>query len=147
MYHYTECGLQNIYLKNGYEVHETPYGKGVSIHDADGLDRAIAKNLVFNKPYLTGAEVRFLRVYLDMPQVMLAEILGVGETSVRGWENHRTKITKPAERLLRTLVYEQIHGDGKVRDLIDRITKMNRKSYHKKLEMEEGSGGWEAAAA
>ena len=32
-YHYTACGLDNIYLFNGYELHQTEDGDGVSIRD------------------------------------------------------------------------------------------------------------------
>ena len=39
MIHYTSCGLQNIWLKNGYEVIETAYGKATSIHDVEGLHK------------------------------------------------------------------------------------------------------------
>jgi hypothetical protein len=39
MYHYTESGLDNVWLANGYTVIETPYGKGVSVRDADGSCR------------------------------------------------------------------------------------------------------------
>ena len=30
MYHYRECGLRNVWLANGFEQHETPYGPGVA---------------------------------------------------------------------------------------------------------------------
>ena len=90
MYHYTGCGLRNIWLKNGYEHWNTPYGKGVAIADLEGLHRAIGLALVQHKPRLSGAEVRFLRSELDFSQSDLAKVLGVGETSVRGWEKHRT---------------------------------------------------------
>ena len=42
-YHYTGCGLDNIYLANGFERKVTPYGEGVSIADADGLHEAIGR--------------------------------------------------------------------------------------------------------
>ena len=38
MYHYQGCGLPNVFLQNGYELVETPYGQGVTIHDLDFLD-------------------------------------------------------------------------------------------------------------
>jgi len=59
-YRYTESGLTNVWLANGYTVRKTKYGDGVSIHDMDGLHRALARALS-NKPRLTGTEVRFLR--------------------------------------------------------------------------------------
>ncbi|MFK5985204.1 MAG: DUF559 domain-containing protein [Pseudomonadota bacterium] len=37
MYHYSSCGLQNIWLKNSYAEHDTNYGKGISIHNVRRL--------------------------------------------------------------------------------------------------------------
>ena len=39
MYHYTESGLPNIWLVNGFVVKRTSYGKTVSIRDLEGLHR------------------------------------------------------------------------------------------------------------
>ena len=30
MYHYTDGGLRNVWLANGYEIKKTPYGEGVA---------------------------------------------------------------------------------------------------------------------
>ena len=67
MYHYTECGLPDVTLKNGYEVKETSYGEAVSIHNLEGLHRAIGMHLATETPALTGNEIRFLRKELDLP--------------------------------------------------------------------------------
>src|ERR1700738_5263066 len=77
MYHYRECGLPNVYLVNGYRETETPYGRGVSIEDVEGLHMAIAQALVEEKPSLTGPEVRFIRKLLELTQTQLAQLLGV----------------------------------------------------------------------
>lgn len=146
MYHYTGCGLRNVWLRNGYTVRETPYGESVAIHNAEGLHNAIGLHLVNDKPRLSASEVRFLRKELDMSQSDLARILGVGETSVRNWENNRGQITKPAERMIRVLYREHVCGDGHVRALIDRISQLNRDIYRKRLELEETEDGWLTAA-
>ena len=146
MLHYTSCGLQNIWLKNGYEVMETDYGKATSIHDIDGLQAAIGMLLVENKPRLSGAEVRFLRKELDLSQVNMAQLLGVSEISVRGWENHRTKITKPADKLLRILFIEHANGNKEIKAFFERLSQLNRDEYSKKIELEETGLGWKQAA-
>lgn len=146
MYHYTSCGLRNIWLHNGYAVKETSYGQGVAIHNVDGLHKAIGLNLVLNKPQLSGAEIRFLRKELDMPQSHLAALLGVSENSVRGWEKHRVKITKPAERLLRMLYQEYTTGNSSVRGLIERLGQFNRDIYSNGMRLEETESGWTTAA-
>lgn len=146
MYHYTDCGLRNVWLKNGYKNWETPYGKGTSISDLDGLHKAIGLHIVRYKHRLSGAEIRFLRGELDLSQRDLASILGVSENSVRAWENSRSRITRPAERLLRALYKEHVSGDGTVRDLIERISQINRDIHLDKLELENTNGQWREAA-
>ena len=147
MLHYTGCGLRNVWLRNGFTVRETPYGKAVAIHDVEGLHRAIGLYLVDNKPRLSGAEIRFLRKELDLSQKNLAYLLGVSEVTLRGWERNRTRITRPAERLLRTLYREHAAGDGKLRKLIERIAELNRDIHWKRLELQETPRGWRAKAA
>ena len=48
MYHYTECGLDNVWLSNGYTEKKTAYGKAVSISNADELHKILAEDLVKN---------------------------------------------------------------------------------------------------
>lgn len=146
LFHYTSCGLRNVYLRNGYTVKRTAYGRAVAIQDVEGLHRVIGMQLAKNKPRLSGADIRFLRKELDMSQSLLARSLGVGETSVRNWESGRGKIGKPAERLLRLLYQDFAEGKPPVRELVERISQLNRDLHARKLEFEETRGGWRAAA-
>lgn len=59
--HYTQCGLPDVWLLNGFCRRETPYGDAVSVENINGLHRAIALYLVKKKAELTGSELRFLR--------------------------------------------------------------------------------------
>ena len=68
MYHYRECGLRNVWLVNGYDEHDTPYGLGVAIHDLEGVHHAVAHGLVSKGGKLTGAELRFLRQEMGISQ-------------------------------------------------------------------------------
>ena len=76
-YHYRECGLNNIYLANGFKIIKTNRGEAISIHDIDGLHRAIGMKLFFSKKDLAGDEMRFLRHEILMPQNTPASLLGV----------------------------------------------------------------------
>ncbi len=49
MHHYVESGLDNVWLANGYTIHKTKYGEGVSIDNTDALHRAIAAKII-NSP-------------------------------------------------------------------------------------------------
>ena len=125
MYHYTESGLDNVWLANGYKKKETPYGEGVAIADADKLDETIARCLV-NKPgRLTGKELRFLRTTLGLAQHSLATMMDVTDQSVSLWE--RTgRVPKLQDAVLRKLVLEHLEGDGKLSDMIERTNIVER---------------------
>ena len=43
MHHYTDGGLRNVWLANGYEIKKMPFGDAVSFHDGDGLIHAICQ--------------------------------------------------------------------------------------------------------
>jgi len=61
---------------------------------------------------LTGAELRFPRLELDLSQARLAAILGSNEQNVRRWEKAREHaIQGPADRVMRLLYDEYTGGD------------------------------------
>lgn len=126
-YHYTDSGLDNVWLENGYTVHQTPYGEGVSIQDSDGLHKAIGQWLVSLPKPLNGAELRYLRLEMDLTQKSLAGILGQDEQAVRRWEKARKRaIHGSADRLLRALYGEYVEGDGSVRSMVDRLAELDQ---------------------
>ena len=61
MYHFTDGGLRNVWLRNGYTQHNTPYGKGVSFEDLEELTKTICIALSKKPGKLTGAEFRYIR--------------------------------------------------------------------------------------
>lgn len=146
-YHYTECGLNNIYLNNGYHSIETPDGQAVSIHDIDGLHKAIGILLVAEKKDLTGDEVRFLRHELLMSQQTLAHLLGVTEQSIRRWENGKIAMPKPSESLLRLLYREHVQDkNGKVSTALRKIADLEDQLNQTEILFTETQKGWQATA-
>lgn len=126
-YHYTESGLDNVFLENGYTIHKTPYGEGVSIKDTDGLHRAIGEWLILLPKPLNGAELRFLRLQMELTQRDLAAVLGSDEQAVRRWEKSRTKpFNGSSDRLLRVLYAEYVGGNVKVREAVDRLAELDQ---------------------
>lgn len=141
MYHYTESGLTNVWLENGFIVRETPYGKSTAIEDAHGLNKVLAMNLVQKPGRITGKELRFLRVFLGLSQESLGKrCLGVTEQSVSLWE--RTgKVPQQTDLVTRMLVLEQLNGNGRMTDLIDRINTVDR-LIHQKIVATERKDKW-----
>ena len=146
-YHYTECGLRNISLMNGYEIFETNQGTTVSINDIDGLHKAIGLRLVFSKKDLSGEEIRFLRHELLMSQNGLASLLGVSEQTVRRWENDKICIPKSSEFLLRLLYREKTTNlHGKIATLLKDITNLEDQINEKEMLFEDTMKGWKVSA-
>jgi hypothetical protein len=54
MYQYKESGLDNVWLKDGYHFHKTPYGRGISIQDTEGLHELIGQSLISAQRSLIG---------------------------------------------------------------------------------------------
>jgi DNA-binding transcriptional regulator YiaG len=145
MYHYTESGLRNVWLVNGYALRKTPYGQGVAIENLDGLHRAIARQIVRLPRPLTGAEFRFLRKQLELSQAGLADYLGCNVQALARWEKAKSRTPKPAERLLRALYRESDEGNAKIRELVERIGRRDA-AARAKLEFARRRGEWKAAA-
>ena len=143
MYHYTESGLQNVWLANGYTVRKTPYGKGVSINDVEGLHRLIGRTLA-RKAHLTGAELRFLRKEMGMSQSGLASLLGTTEQSVSLWER-RGRIPKTSDRFMRLVYLEHIGENQKIKELVERLNSLDQQAMER-LEFTETKGQWKEAA-
>lgn len=140
MYHYTDGGLRNVWLKNGYVERDTPYGKAVSFRDLDGLTRAICMALT-NKPgKLTGAEFRYLRSGLLLSQKSLGKLLGCTEQAVAKWEK-TGKVPKTSDLVVR-MIYKQAH-DGKesVGAAVEMLNTIDRIS-HSRIIVSEARHKW-----
>jgi DNA-binding transcriptional regulator YiaG len=146
MYHYTDCGLPNIFLKGGVTVRDTEYGEAVSIHNLKGLHKAIGLDMVHKTSPLTGAEVRFLRKEMDLTQNSLGDVIKASEASVRGWEAGRNNITPPADALLRLIYLGKVNGDTNVCGLLEEIGRLDREIAENDRNFEENNGDWQIAA-
>ncbi|MBV0932375.1 helix-turn-helix domain-containing protein [Marinobacterium weihaiense] len=143
MYHYTSCGLPNIYLKNGFKEYETPYGKGVAIEDVPGLHKAIAMAIIESPSKLTGKEIKFLRKELNLSQKRLGLLLGVEDQTVARWEKEGP--TSMADRFVRVVAMGHYEDDD-VKVLIEKLAELDRKD-HESFCFEESDHGWKEAIA
>lgn len=124
--HYTACGLDNVWLANGFQTKQTPYGAGIAIQDVDGLHRLLANHLVEKPGLLSGKEFRFLRVHLGLTQQGLGKLMGnISENAVSLWER---KDAVPAlnDHWLRMHVIAKLKGNTRVADVIERMQAVER---------------------
>ncbi len=104
-YHYTECGLNNIYLKNIVELkckHCDDFE--VVIPNLEILHNLIAHDVASQSLKLKPDEIRFLRVHLGMSGVQFASVLSVEPATISRWENGKGEMKLTNERFLRLLI-------------------------------------------
>jgi DNA-binding transcriptional regulator YiaG len=151
-YHYTESGLDNIYLVNGFEI--TPLengGEEIFIHDLSGLHKAIGLNLIFKQGPLSGKEVKFIRTTLDFSQKTLGKILGCDYQTVLLWEKDSHLISKSADHLLKVLFYSYLHPEKEklIFDLVNEIAELDAEydfSGPHKMQFREDGDRWKKVA-
>jgi DNA-binding transcriptional regulator YiaG len=123
-YLYKQCGLDNVYLLNGFSVHETPDGKAIAVQDVEGLHRAIAMHLCLNKANLIGKEFKFLRKLLDKTQADIATLFKCDSQTVARWEKEKSAINGPAEQMIRLLYLNEVHN---IRKLVTELAELDEK--------------------
>jgi DNA-binding transcriptional regulator YiaG len=146
MLHYTDCGLRNVWLRNGYKRLRTSHGMGTAIDDIAGLHRAIGHWIVKRRARLTGAELRFLRQELDLSQRRLAELLGVEEQTVSLWER-RGRMPKLADRFMRAFYQEHVENNPSIRAIVDRLAaKDHGEDKTRSVQFQRRADSWKVAA-
>jgi len=120
-YRYTECGLDDVYLVNGYEIRRMGDEEGVAIKHIGELHQAIGCALVTEKKVLSGKELRFLRKEMDLTQAELGQLVRLTDQSVARWEKEQCEIPGAADSLLRLLYLAHIKQKIDVRELIESL--------------------------
>ena len=139
MYPFTDGGLQNIWLANGYEIRHTPHGEGVVIQHLDALVESICTALAKSNASLSGVEFRYLRsAGLKQSQVGLAKLLGNDEQSIARWE----KSGRPpawADKLIRILYLGFADGEATIASAVHAINAIERAKRGKFIFCEIGA--------
>ena len=143
-YHYTECGLDYVYLLDGFTFSDTPRGRTVRFHDIDDLHRAIGHFIVSGRRRLSGREIRFLRHELGLSQAALGQLLDVTERTVARWERGIAP-PRTAELAIRTLYQEQADGGARVADQLQQMAGLED-STDQQLNLVDDENGWSEAA-
>ncbi len=102
-YHYTQCGLDNVYLLSGYECEMVDGKEYVRVRHVEELWKAIGISIVSDRNDLRPQELRFLRSHMKLTQDELAKMLGVDQQTLARWEKEQSKLPGPADLAVRTL--------------------------------------------
>jgi putative transcriptional regulator len=145
-YHYTQCGLDDVYLLNGYKRYQTPYGSGETVENVEGLHKAIAEYICLHKAMLNGKEIRFLRKLLDLTQAELGVWLGCDQQSVARWEKGKTERNGAADKLIRLLYLASDWGDIDATELIKKMAALDSKIAERQVFELTAKEKWKVSA-
>ncbi len=102
--HYTACGLDDVYLVNGFTREVVDGEEYITVEDLDGLWKAIGLHLVGTRKILAPKEIKFLREHMELTQAQLGAGMRVSDQTVARWEKGVTKLVPgPADLALRVL--------------------------------------------
>ena len=141
MYHYTDGGLRNVWLANGYAKHSTPFGDGVAIQDLGGLTQAICTVLTKKPGVLSGVEFRYLRnAGMLLSQPALGKLMGADGQSIARWEKSG-RVPRWADKLIRLLYVAHAEGSVPIRRAMDRLSTVER-LVKQRIVVKESHGRW-----
>ena len=146
MYHYSECGLSNVFLKNGFTVEDIDGEEYTSIDDMNGLHLVIGQVIVDSNTPLSHEEFKFLRIELNVSQKMLATRFGVSEQTIARYEKKSSAIPRTTDAALRSLYMESLEKNNPVSYFLDLLSDVEAMSAAKEIRLEEVREHWEVAA-
>lgn len=122
--HYTACGLDDVYLVNGFTRETVDGEQYTTIENMDGLWKAIARHLVTKKKVLAPKEIRYLRTQMGLTQVELANLVRVSDQTVARWEKGETDIPGSADFMVRVLYLACDRAQPEGGKVLDKLTEI-----------------------
>ena len=105
-YHYKECGLDNVYLKNvGTRVCESCGEKSIRLPRIKELHATIGRAVAMQPCPLRGQDIRFLRKQLGFSAREWATFLRTDASTLSRWENDQQDIGIQSDALIRLLYF------------------------------------------
>jgi DNA-binding transcriptional regulator YiaG len=149
MYLYDECGLDNVFLKNGFRKEVIDGDEVVFIRDVDALHEAIGRAIASKPEILSKAEVRFLRKELDLSQKDLGTLLGVTDQTIALWENEKrkTEIGKSDSTMLKIVYLQALEESPDAIKMLEESKRITDLSYAILNLERRGKQGWKPAKA
>ena len=108
-HHYTECGLQNVFVEGLEFVADDEGDEIITIPAVNELHRVIALGIVSHEHGMSGDELRFLRTEMGYTQAELAALVHHDRQSIGRWERAEFDIASSAEAIIRRLAIEKLN--------------------------------------
>ena len=114
LWHYTESGLDNVYLRN-VEVRAclSCEAKSPRIPRINDLHAVIGRAIALQKNPLSGGEARYLRKHLGLQAKEWAVLLRLPPETLSRWENGKQVIGPQSDSLIRALYFLKLAEQGK----------------------------------
>jgi len=122
--HYTACGLDDVYLVNGFTRETIDGEQFTTIEDMDSLWKAIARHLVTERKVLAAKEIKFLRGQMGLTQAELASRLRVTDQTIARWEKGEVPVNGPADIAIRFLYLACPRAQPEGGKMLDKITEL-----------------------
>ncbi len=98
-------------------------GEWVIDVDMNKLQLAALHGLIYKPTRLTGDELNFIRLFLNMSMAAFGKAFGVSHVAVLKWENEERKVGPPLELCIRLYVLNHLHvRDKEFRNLYNHIS-------------------------
>ena len=120
-YHYRACGLDDVYLTDGFVEEKTAYGPAVTITDVPGLHRAIGRNIISQGKPLSAREFRFLRKNMDLTQEVLAARLDLDGQTIARYEKDQTAVPRAIDIVVRVMFALHVAPPDRREEMIEEI--------------------------
>jgi putative zinc finger/helix-turn-helix YgiT family protein len=128
-YHYKECGLDNVYLKNvGLRVCESCGEKSIRLPQIKQLQATIGRAVAMQPCPLRGQDIRFLRKQLGYSAKEWAAFLRTDASTLSRWENDQQDIGIQSDALIRLLYFrirDEQEGELSVDEVAARAASAN----------------------
>lgn len=147
-HHYTECGLQNVFIEGLEIVLDDDGDEVITIPAVNELHHVIALGIVSHEYGISGDELRFLRTEMGYTQAELAELVHHDKQSIGRWERGEYELDSSAEAIIRRLAIEKL--SLKVDSGIDELSRRSipsAQTQHINIRKTNDNGEYELAAA
>ena len=107
---YTLCGLDNVYLRNGFTQEDDDGEIYTAVENVEDLHLMIALRLAVLRRRLSGQEMRFLRKYLDLTQEDVGRFFDVTRKTINEYERG-AELPRPSQIILQLKVARKLLGE------------------------------------